>query len=111
MKGEDFEAFVRTELVPQLRSGHVVVMDNLKIHKRQIISELVASTGARIEYLPVGSPDFNPIEMLWSVMKAFVRGFKTQAMDALEKLVQVSLRWVDKGFFRNWLTKCCYCTS
>ena len=60
MKGKDFKDFVEKELVTKLNPGDVVVMDNLNIHKMEGIKELIASAGARVEYLPPYSPDFNP---------------------------------------------------
>ena len=73
MKGKDFKEFIEKELVEKLNPGDVVVMDNLNIHK----IELIASAGARVEYLPPYSPDFNPIEMLWSTIKSIIRLFPT----------------------------------
>lgn len=110
MKGKDFNDFIKTELLPKLREGHVIVMDNLNIHKMEGIQELIAEKGARIEYLPPYSPDFNPIEMLWSTLKAFVRRFPLRMISGLEKLIEIGLYLIGKSFFRNWFIKCCYCT-
>ena len=111
MKGEDFYNFIKTELVPKLRPGHVIVMDNLNIHKMKGIEELVAEKGARIEYLPPYCPELNPIEMLWSTLKAFVRRFPSRMVSSLEKLIKIGLYLIQKAFFRSWLAKCCYCTN
>ena len=110
MKGKDFHYFVKNDLVPKLNSGDVVVMDNLNIHKMEGISELIASAGARVEYLPPYSPDFNPIEMLWSTIKSIVRLFPTRAMEALEQLIELAVMLIGTTAFKNWFTKCCYCT-
>lgn len=111
MKGKDFKKFVEQDLVPKLKPGDVVVMDNLNIHKMEGIKELITATGAIVEYLPPYSPDFNPIEMLWSTMKSMVRMFPTQAMEALEKLIELALMVIGQDCFKNWFTKCCYCTK
>lgn len=111
MKGNHFKDFIEKKLVPKLKEGDVVVMDNLKIHKMKEIEELITAKGARVEYLPTYSPDFNPIEMLWSTIKSFVRLFPTRALVAVEKLVELGLLLIEKRSFRNWFTKCCYCTS
>jgi putative transposase len=73
MKGKDFEAFIRDDLCPQLSSSNFVVMDNLNSHKTIQVQELIRATGAKPLYLPRYAPEFNPIEMLWSVLKAFIR--------------------------------------
>ncbi|BDT14768.1 transposase [Limnospira platensis NIES-39] len=91
MKGKDFQDFIEQDLVPRLNPGDVVVMDNLNIHKMEGIEEMITATGARVEYLPPYSPDFNPIEMLWSTVKSVVRMFPTRAMEALEQLIKLAL--------------------
>lgn len=111
MKGEDFEAFLREDLCPKLCKGKVVVMDNLKIHKNEKVQQMITETGARTLYLPRYSPDFNPIEMLWSVLKAFIRQFKPQTLFAIQQVLRIFWLLLDKSFFKNWFAKCCYCTS
>ncbi|NJO52354.1 MAG: IS630 family transposase [Leptolyngbyaceae cyanobacterium RM2_2_4] len=111
MKGKDFRAFLEIDLIPKLKGGEVIVMDNLSSHKMEGIKELVEEKGARIEYLPPYSPDFNPIEMMWSVIKAFVRLYCTRGMAALEKLVEIGLYLIETSSFSNWFAKCCYCDS
>jgi transposase len=78
MKGKDFKEFVEQDMVTKLKPGDVVVMDNLNIHKIEGIEKLITATGARLEYLPPYSPDFNPISMLWSTVKSLVRMFPYQ---------------------------------
>jgi transposase len=109
MKGKDFKTFVKEDLCPKLNSEKVVVMDNLKAHKGEEVQTMITTTGAKILYLSRYSPDFNPIEMLWSVIKAFIRQFKPQTLDALQKVLGIFFLLLDKSFFRNWFTKCCYC--
>ena len=71
--GDLFLWFIEEILVPQLWAGAVVVMDNLPAHKVQGVSEAIASVGARLVYLSPYSPDFNPIEHLWSKLKSYLR--------------------------------------
>ena len=73
MKGKDFREFLEIELIPKLSEGDVIVMDNLSSHRMEGIKELIEEKGARIEYLPPYSPDFNPIEMMWSVHKCCIQ--------------------------------------
>lgn len=73
MDGELFLAWVKQGLVPGLQSDDVVIMDNLATHKVAGVREAIEGAGARLEYLPRYSPDFNPIENLWSKVKAGVK--------------------------------------
>jgi len=66
MHGSAFRAYVEQVLVPELRSGDIVVMDNLPAHKVAGVRETIEAAGARLLYLPPYSPDFNPIEMAFS---------------------------------------------
>ena len=67
--GAVFEGYLREMLVPALRKGDVVVMDNLSVHKRETVRELIEGAGAHLLYLPPYSPDFNPIEEAFSKIK------------------------------------------
>lgn len=73
MDGELFLAWVKTGLVPVLQPDDVVILDNLSTHKVAGVQAAIEAVGARLEYLPPYSPDFNPIENLWSKVKQGVR--------------------------------------
>jgi transposase len=73
INGEWFEAYVAQVLVPELRPGDVVVMDNLSSHKRAAVRELIEAAGASLRFLPPYSPDFNPIEKAFAKLKALLR--------------------------------------
>lgn len=73
MDGELFLAWVKAGLVPGLRRDAVVILDNLATHKVAGVREAIEATGARLEYLPPYSPDFNPIEPRWSKVKQGLR--------------------------------------
>jgi transposase len=76
MNGQLFLAWVKQGLVPVLQRDDVVILDNLSTHKVAGVQEAIAAAGARLEYLPPYSPDLNPIENLWSKVKA---GLKRRA--------------------------------
>src|SRR5687768_3854648 len=80
---EVFSVYVQSVLVPTLRSGDVVVMDNLTAHKRPQIKRMIERAGAIVLYLPPYSPDLNPIEMIWSKVKALLRTIAARTVDAL----------------------------
>lgn len=73
INGDWFEAYVTQVLVPELRPGDVVVMDNLSSHKRASVRERIEAAGATLRFLPPYSPDFNPIEKAFSRLKAMLR--------------------------------------
>ena len=81
--GTAFLAYVEQVLVPELRDGGIVVMDNLASHKVVGVRELIEAAGARLLYLPPYSPDFNPIEMAFSKLKAFLRKAAARTKDDL----------------------------
>jgi transposase len=68
-----FEAYVAQVLVPDLRAGDIVVMDNLSSHKGPKVRALIEAAGASLVYLPPYSPDLNPIEMAFAKLKALLR--------------------------------------
>lgn len=73
MNGEAFRAYIEQVLVPELAKGDVVIMDNLPAHKVTGVRQAIEGAGARLLYLPPYSPDFNPIEMAFSKLKALLR--------------------------------------
>ena len=83
VNGELFRAWVEQHLVPVLRIGDIVVMDNLSSHKRSRTRQSIESAGAELLYLPPYSPDFNPIEMAFSKLKALLRKAAERTVDRL----------------------------
>ena len=81
--GESFRTYVECALVPTLRAGNVVVMDNLGSHKSKIVRELIRATGAKLFYLPKYSPDLNPIEQVFAKLKHLLRKANARTVDAV----------------------------
>ena len=73
INGECFLAYVEQVLLPTLRAGDIVIMDNLGSHKSKAIRETIRQAGARLWYLPKYSPDLNPIEQAFSKIKHWMR--------------------------------------
>lgn len=73
MNGDRFEAYVRLQLVPVLRPGQIVILDNLAAHKRASVRTLVEAAGCELRFLPAYSPDLNPIELAFAKLKALLR--------------------------------------
>lgn len=87
MNGERFRAYVEQFLVPTLKEGDVVIMDNLPSHKVTGIREAIELVGAKLLYLPPYSPDLNPIEQVFSKFKALLRKAAARTIDALWKAI------------------------
>jgi transposase len=83
INGDVFCAYVKQVLVPELRRGDIVVLDNLSSHKRIEAKEAIEAVGARVVFLPPYSPDFNPIENAFSKLKRLVRSAKKRTVDEL----------------------------
>jgi len=83
MNGDAFLAYVEQVLVPELEKGDVVIMDNLPAHKVSGVRRMIENAGARLLYLPPYSPDFNPIEMAFSKLKALLRKAAARTIDDL----------------------------
>src|ERR1700722_18952306 len=88
VNGDVFQAFVEQVLVPQLRPGDVVVMDNLSSHKRTRTRQLIQAAGASVLFLPPYSPDLNPIEMIFAKVKQLLRSLACRTVDALWQAMQ-----------------------
>jgi transposase len=100
-----FRAYVTLVLAPQLRPGDLVVLDNLSAHKAPGVAEAVNAAGATVLYLPPYSPDYNPIENMWSKVKRCLRSAAARTLDALGDAIDAALDAVTlddcRGFFRN----------
>ena len=78
-----FRVYVTEVLVPTLKPGDVVVMDNLGVHKADGIRSAIETSGAALVYLPPYSPDYSPIEPCWSNLKTCLRALKARTREAL----------------------------
>ena len=103
-----FVAFVETFLVPMLKPGQVVVMDNLSAHKSPRVDQLIEAAGARVLRLPPYSPDFNPIEMAISKMKALLRKLGRRSLEDLEAAIAEAMRSITKRDARGFIKHCGY---
>lgn len=102
---EVFEAFIEQILVPVLRPGQVVLMDNLSAHRRSKAEAMIEAVGARVCYLPRYSPELNPIEMAWSKIKTVLRGLEARTEAALDEAITQALASVTatdaRGYFAH----------
>ena len=85
INGQSFRAYVEQVLVPTLRPGDVVVMDNLGSHKGKVIRRALRSAGAKLFFLPKYSPDLNPIEQVFAKLKTLLRKAEPRSIEAVWK--------------------------
>ena len=102
LTGEIFKKYISEFLVPTLKEGDIVVMDNLSSHKVNGVIEPIIAVGAKVVYLPPYSPDLNPIEMMWSKIKAHLRKAKARTKDMLEKAMVVALNSITASDILGW---------
>jgi len=103
-----FESFVENVLVPELRPGDIVILDNLSSHKGPRVRELIESAGAELVFLPPYSPDLNPIEMVFSKIKQLLRSLACRTRDTLWRPMQSVLDRVSAADAVNCFRHCGY---
>lgn len=109
--GATFLAYVQQVLGPTLKRGDLVIMDNLAAHKMAAVVKAIAATGAEAKFLPPYSPDLNPIEKMWSKIKAYLRKTKARTKEALWTAIGAALATVTASDARGWFTSCGYTQS
>jgi transposase len=103
-----FVAYVEQVLVPTLRPGDVVVLDNLAVHKQPEVRQAIEAVGARLRFLPPYSPDFNPIELAFAKLKAFLRAARPRTFDQVCALIATALDLFTPTECRNFMRHCGY---
>ncbi len=108
VNGEIFLAYVEQVLVPTLRSGDLVIMDNLGSHKGAAVRAAIEAAGASLVFLPPYSPDFNPIEMAFSKLKALMRKAAERTRDGLWDAVANAIDAFPPQECKNYFTAAGY---
>jgi len=103
-----FLAYVEQILVPTLRPGDVVVLDNLAVHKQPEVHTALTQAGASLRFLPPYSPDFNPIELAFAKLKAFMRAARPRSFDQVCALVATALGLYTASECTNYVRHCGY---
>ena len=103
INGESFAGYIEQFLVSELKPGDIVIMDNLPSHKSQRVSDAIEGAGCTLVYLPPYSPDFNPIEPMWSKIKQVLRSHAPRTEEDLLQAAQTAFNSIStsdcKGFF------------
>ena len=106
-----FKAYVEQILLPTLHAGDVIVLDNLSAHKNKEIRDLTEAVGVQLWFLPPYSPDLNPIEKMWSKIKAILRMLKARTEQALIHAVAKALEAVTAKDAKGWFDSCGYANT
>ena len=108
INGERFRIYVERVLVPTLKPGDIVIMDNLGSHKGKAVRDLIRAAGAKLFFLPKYSPDLNPIEMLFSKLKHLLRKAAQRTKDTICDAIAEILETVTQQECRNFLIEAGY---
>jgi len=103
-----FEAYVAQVLVPTLRPGQIVVLDNLSTHTSQRTRTMIEAAGCTLHFLPPYSPDFSPIEWAFSKLKTGLRQAAARTSEALDAAIATGLNQITPADARGWFTGCGY---
>lgn len=107
---EVFQAYVDQVLVPELRPGDIVIMDNLAPHKSPGVREAIEAAGGLVLYLPPYSPDYNPIEHLWSKLKQYLRSVMPRTFEAICEAMADGFEQITLSDCRGYFQNCGYAT-
>lgn len=108
MNGAIFIEYLQQCLVPTLRPGDIVIIDNLPAHKREEVRQIIEAAGATLRYLPPYSPDLNPIEQSFAKLKAHLRKAKERTVPALYDRIGKVLECFELTEFPNYFRKSGY---
>lgn len=108
--GDVFIAFLDDVLGPILLPGDLVVMDNAGAHRDPRVRPVLAKYGAKPVYLPPYSPELNPIEMAWSILKEFLRGAKARDVETLNNCIAWGMELITADTARECFRHCGYCS-
>jgi transposase len=106
-----FDTYVEKLLRPTIKAGDVLVLDNLAAHRASCIEGVAGECGAAVIWLSPYSPDFSPIEMMWSKIKAAMRAAKARSREQLEEALVAALELVTRADCLGWFRHCGYQVS
>ena len=97
-----FLSYIHDVLIPQLWTGAIVVMDNLKVHHAHSVRTAIEAVGARVVFLPPYSPDLSPIELCWSKLKQFLRSKAARTREALDQAMTEAVHYITENDALGW---------
>jgi transposase len=108
VNAEVFRSYVGEILLPTLKAGDILVMDNLSAHKDRQALDLLKDAGVKVRFLPAYSPDLNPIELMWSKVKALLRKAEARTSDTLLLAIGEAFSQITQKDATHWVTHCGY---
>jgi transposase len=111
INGVTFRAYVEQILVPTLRPGDIVVMDNLGSHKSWAVRAAIRAAGAKLFFLPPYSPDLNPIEQVFAKLKTLLRKAEERTVEAVWKRIGTLIEVFAPAECANYLRNCGYAST
>ena len=108
LNGDFFHAYLEQCLAPALKKGDTVIMDNCSAHTAKNVLMPLFDKGINVVFLPVYSPDFNPIELAWSKIKAYLRKMKARTADELLDAIAGALGTITQMDIIGWIRHCGY---
>lgn len=111
LDGKIYNAYIEQFLLPTLKAGDMVIMDNLNVHKSKTAQKLITEKGCEYIFLPEYSPDLNPIEKMWSKVKQLLRSMKARTCDELYKAIGKALGCITPKDAEGWFKSCGYIKS
>lgn len=103
-----FDTFLESFLRPCLKAGDILVLDNLAAHRASRIEQIAAECQANVMWLPPYSPDFSPIEQMWSKLKTYLRKVKARTAQELDRAIAEGLKLITASDCRGWFKHCGY---
>ena len=103
-----FKVFIKKSLVPKLKKGCYVVLDNVNFHKDTEIRQMIEATGASLVFLPPYSPDLSPIEKMWSKIKIILKKYKPRTPEEFHNALSNATCEITDDDLENWYEECGY---
>lgn len=111
INGDSFRAYVEQQLLPVLKPGDIVVMDNLGSHRAAAIRQMIKAAGARLWYLPPYSPDLNPIEQTFAKIKHWMRAAQRRSVEDTWRQIGALIATIEPGECRNYFLNAGYASE
>ena len=103
-----FLTFIEQKIVPKLSKNKVVILDNVPFHKKQKVIDAIENAGAKVLFLPPYSPEFSPIENMWSKIKQMLKKLAPRTMSEFNKAISIAFNAITKENLFGWFKHCGY---
>lgn len=100
--GDIFCHFIENSLLPQLKPDNIVLLDNVSFHKSDRVIKAIQSTGAKVDFIPPYSPEFNPIELMWSAIKTMIRQLEPRTLPQFQSAIKKAFLAVNRHKLKAW---------